>query len=182
MDHHNFGYSMKNVPIPSEEEFKLEFLNSIHSFDSRMRWRAHFFLNPHLSGNSKETFGLKTSKIPPTVQELRPLQNGLIEIARNLKFREVHNQLQNKLKDDLKDIKTEEKVIVAADKTRNYYKIEREKYKELLNNNLTKDYKKADDKLVDKITKEDKDMAVKLEVQYKKSKEVPKCTGLFLLD
>ena len=30
MDHHNFGYSMKCVPIPSEQEYQLELLESIH--------------------------------------------------------------------------------------------------------------------------------------------------------
>ena len=133
MDHHNFGYSMKNVPIPSEQEYKLEFLNSIHTFDTRMRWRAFHFLKPNLNKASKETFGLNTTKAPPSVIELKPLQDGLCEIARKLKFRDVKDHFQNKLKDDLKQIKDEKKVIVAADKTRNVYKMEKDRYRELLN-------------------------------------------------
>ena len=164
MDHHSFEYSMKNVPIPSEEEYKLELLNSIHTFDTRMRWRAFHFLNPNLSKSSKKTFGLNTSKVPPTVKELKHLQDGLCEIAKNLEFRDVSNQFQNKLKDDLKDIKNEKKVIISADKTRNYYKMERDDYNELLNNNITKEYKIADNSLVNKITKDDREMAEKLEV------------------
>ena len=164
MDHHNFGYSMKNIPIPSEQEFKLELLNSIHTFDTRMRWRAHFFLNPNPNKSRQEKFGLNTSNPPPSVKELKPLQDGLCELARNIKFREVKNKFQNKLKNDLKEIKNEKKVTVAADKTRNFYKMEPDRYKELLNNNITKDYKKADDKLAHAIAKKDKRIASKLEI------------------
>ena len=68
------------------------------------------------------------------------------------------------MKEDLKAIKDEEKVIVAADKTRNYYKMEKERYKELLNNNITKDYKKVDEKVITDITKDDKKEAINLDV------------------
>ena len=68
MDHHSFGYSMKCVPIPSEEEYKLEFLNSIHKLDNRMRWRALHFLNPNQTKNNKETFGFNTTEAPPNVE------------------------------------------------------------------------------------------------------------------
>ena len=102
--------------------------------------------------------------MPPHVKELKPLQDGLCEIAKNLEFRKITNQFQNKLKDDLKEIKNEEKVIIAADKTRNFYKMEKEMYEKLLNNNITKDYKKVDDKLADRIAKEDKKAAIELEV------------------
>ena len=64
MDHLNFGYSMKNVPLPNEKEYKIELLNSIHSLDSRMRWRALHFLNLNITPTGKETFGLKTSNTP----------------------------------------------------------------------------------------------------------------------
>ena len=113
---------------------------------------------------SKETFGLSTSNSPPPIKELKPLQDGLCEVARNLQFREVNDQFQKELKDDLKTIKNDKKVIVAADKTINFYKMEKENYKELLNNNVTKDYKKTDAKTVDDISKNDKKVAVKLEV------------------
>ena len=101
-----------------------------------MRWRAHFFLNPNETRNSKETYGFNTLYAPPPIKELKTFQDGMIEIARNLKFRKItNNQLQDKLKDDLKNIKKEDKIIVAADKTRNFYKMDVQKYKEHLNNN-----------------------------------------------
>ena len=50
---------------------------------------------------------------------------------------------KRKRKKDIKDIEKESKLIVAADKTTNFYKIKNEDYDELLAKNITKDYKKA---------------------------------------
>ena len=88
----------------------------------------------------------------------------MIEIAKNLKFKKVNNQFQNQLRDDLKNIRNEDRVIVSADKTRNHYKMETQKYKDHLNNNITKDYKKADEKVVKDITRNDIKVASKLEI------------------
>ena len=165
MDHLNFGYSMKNVTIPHENEYKTELLNSIHSLDTRMKWKAFHFLNPQLPKSSKETFGLKTSNSPPPIQELKAFQDGLCDIAKNIKFRNVNEQFQNKLKDDLKQIKSDKKIVVPADKTRNHYKMEKEDYNKLLDNNITKDYKKVDENIVNDITKDDKNIAAKLDIE-----------------
>ena len=68
------------------------------------------------------------------------------------------------MKHDLNNIRREEKVIIAADKTRNFYKIEKERYIEYLNNNITKSYKKTDNRVIDDITKDDKKAAVDLDI------------------
>ena len=109
MDHHSFDYSMKCVPIPSEEEYKLQLLDSIHKLDTRMRWRALHFLNPNPTTNSKETYGFNTSTAPPGIKELKSFQEGLIDIAKNIKFQKVNNQFQNKLRNDLKNIRREDR-------------------------------------------------------------------------
>ena len=118
-------------------------MNSIHNFSKRLKWRAFFFLNPDITPNSKETFGLNTSLAPPPIKDLKPFLDGLCDIAKNLKFRKVNNKFLNTLKDDLKEINNEDKVFLAADKTRNMYKVEKEAYNEHLESNFTKEYKKA---------------------------------------
>ena len=55
-------------------------------------------------------------------------------------------------------------MIIAADKTNNYYKIKKDDYDELLHKHITKDYKKADEKDFDDTTKEDKLIAVALDL------------------
>ena len=56
------------------------------------------------------------------------------------------------------------KIIVPEDKTRNFYKMEKNSYKELLNNNITKEYKKVDSNVTDDISKGDKAAAERLEI------------------
>jgi hypothetical protein len=53
---------------------------------------------------------------------------------------------------------------VAADKTRNVYKMDKNEYKDLLNNNITKDNKKVEDSVTKDISKEDKKIAENLEI------------------
>ena len=61
-------------------------------------------------------------------------------------------------------IESESRIYIAADKTSNYYKVGKEKYQELLDKHITKDYKKSNKKAVDDITKVDKEIATKLDL------------------
>ena len=68
------------------------------------------------------------------------------------------------MKDDLKEINNEDKVFLAADKTRNMYKVEKEAYNEHLESNITKEYKKAGKNVIRDIIKDDKKIAEALEI------------------
>ena len=82
----------------------------------------------------------------------------------NIKPKNYTNSFQNKLKKDAKDIGKEPKMIVPADKTNNFYKLEETKYDEPLQKHINKDYRKADATLADDITKVDKEIAMNLEL------------------
>ena len=75
----------------------------------------------------------------------------MCDIAKDIEFRNVKEKFQSKLNDDLKNIRSEKKIVVPADKTRNYYKMEKNNFMSLLN---TQEYKKTDDKVVNDITKD----------------------------
>ena len=59
----------------------------------------------------------------------------------------------------------ENKKYVSADKTSNYYKVAKDDYEEMILKNVTKDYKKTNDKFVDKVNEKDRDIAEKLELE-----------------
>ena len=164
MDLQNYNYSMKNVPIPTDEQYQLELLHSIHSVSSRCQWRAAHYLDPNLSRNNKETYGLKTSKAPPLVKELKVFQDGLCDIAKNIKFKRVRNNFLNSLKSDIRSMRQEDRVLVSADKTGNHYWTDIAEYTKHLNNNITKDYMKVDDSVIDDIKLDDKKVASSLEI------------------
>ena len=45
-------------------------------------------------------------------------------MVKNIQFRKISNNFQQKLKDDIRDLKSINKVFVLADKSRNIYKLE----------------------------------------------------------
>ena len=64
-------------------------------------------------------------------------------MVKNIEFRKIGNNFQQKVKDDIKDMKSINKVFAPADKSRNIYKLENEQYSKLLRENVTKTYQKS---------------------------------------
>ena len=64
---------------------------------------------------------------------------------------------------DIKEkIRKSDDLLITADKTSNYYCMKPENYEELLYNNITKTYKKIDDRLTTSIEKKSKNIAENL--------------------
>ena len=70
-----------------------------------------------LGSNKKETFGFKSHKCPPPVNELPEFE--LLTMFHNIEFRPVRNNFLSKLKDDVKVFNNTKKVLVNADKSTN---------------------------------------------------------------
>ena len=70
-----------------------------------------------------------------------------------------------KLKEDIRSLKEEPKLIIAADKTRNFYKTEVADYRTLLKRNVEKECKRGPDDLIDTFNKEDKTVAEELDIK-----------------
>ena len=129
----------------------------------RMPWKAHFSLHPDQSTSTKENFGFKSTKNPPPIDELKDFEDGMMNIIQTTKFKPVNNKFLNSLNKDIKHIKNDSsKLLIPADKTTNFYKLEPQKYNELLEQSITKSYKKAHNDTAQKIQQEDKKITVKL--------------------
>ena len=83
-------------------------------------------------------------------------------MIQSVKFKQANNPFLNKLKEDTDSIQTERKLLIAADKTTNFYKLEPSEYNDLLEKNITKSYKKAQPETTQAIHKQNKDIATKL--------------------
>ena len=46
MEKFNIDYSTKNIPLPSKNDYLQRLIEKTELFLRRMRWKAHFFLNP----------------------------------------------------------------------------------------------------------------------------------------
>ena len=73
-----------------------------------MRWRAIFFINNNKKSTEdyKEGFsyGLKSGRSPPQVNDLIEFEDDLVRIVKELKFCKVKNNFQTKLREDMKQV------------------------------------------------------------------------------
>lgn len=165
MDNIQFGYSLKNIPLPSEEKYIFKLIERTEWFMKQMRWKAIFFEPDNANDNEMpENYLLRSRNCPPRIPELNNFENDLSKMIDNIKFKNVSSDFQKKLKDDVKIIRDCKDVIIAADKTQNYYKAKKEEHVKMLHDNITKNYKKANPTTPNDINKEAKKIAKKFGV------------------
>ena len=88
METFNITYSKKNIPIQSENEYKLKLIMKTENFLKRMRWKALPFLGK-LKSSDKNNYGFKMVKCPSSVKELVPFENDMMDMIMNLEFKKV---------------------------------------------------------------------------------------------
>ena len=121
-------------------------------------------LKPRCTKNSKETYGFGSTKSPPVIPELKQYEDGLLTITKKIQYRKITDKCHNQLEKDNKDMKRTDKLIIPADKTTNFYKMDNNAYRQILETNFTKGYKKAPEAAEKNIATEDKAIATKLEI------------------
>ncbi|MCP4482402.1 MAG: hypothetical protein GY817_06445, partial [bacterium] len=141
----------KNIPTASINNYKAQLINKIEAVIRRMRWKAIFFqANDDEEKNEDqqpETYGLKSRITPNPVPEMANFEKDLIGLVQKLKFKRNTNDFQNRMRQDVQQIKRSDKLYVPADKTTNMYKVDKEEYGRILQNSVTATYKKADDNI-----------------------------------
>ena len=62
MDAINYNYSMKNIPIPTDDQYLFKLIQMTEQFIKRLRWKAFFFLQKDNESDksNKETYKFKT--------------------------------------------------------------------------------------------------------------------------
>ena len=188
MEKLNIDHSLKDIPIPSRNNYQLKLLKSVEDLIGRMRWKAHFFLNgSNQQKTKKENYGFKTVRTPPKNKLLDNFEKELINMVRNVEFSERTSDFQKKLKDEVHEIENSTEILVKADKTRNIYKMKVDSYKKLMKDNLTASYKKIDlsnnrNNLENTINKEAKLITDKLKISERVNKLNKKDCYLLLKD
>ena len=88
----------------------------------------------------------------------------MLHLVQSVDFKHVNKPFQKQLSKDITNIKSGNELYVAADTTTNYYKVEPTTYNKLMEQNITKDYKKAPPSSIKRNTIEDKKIASKLDI------------------
>ena len=154
MEKFNFGYSIKNIPIPSELNYKTQLMEKIEMVIKKMRWKVLFSDDAHNNdGSARKSYDLKTSNCPPPNKDLKDFEKDLCDLVTKVQFRRINCSFQSKLNEDIRNIKTSDKIYTPADKTSNLYKTSKDEYCQLRANAVTSTYKKANANLATKINK-----------------------------
>ena len=135
METFKIEYLTKNIPQPSKHEYKIKLIHKVESVIKRMRWKTLDFLGK-LDSTRKETYGFNSCKCPTIVDELSDFENELMLLVKNIEFKNIINNFQKNLNDDIKRINTTENVRVKADKSRNICQLNKNDYKKYLRENI----------------------------------------------
>lgn len=163
MEKFHLNHSLKNIPLHGKLQYQRTLVNKTEKFLNNVRWKLFAKKYPEKFKN-KETFGFNTTAQAPFLPELKKFEDDVFTLIRSIKFRNVTNDFQNDLKYNIGKIKSSDEIFVTADKTKNIYKIPVEKYQQILNNNVTKDYEKTSLENVSRINKEASTIASELKV------------------
>ena len=125
--------------------FKLE------SFIKQIRWKAYIFEKPNEidDATAANNFGFKSVLKPPKNEHLN-------DLVGNIEFKRANRVFQNQLNKDIKMINKDPLLFIPADKSNNLYKVSKDTYSKLLQDNITKLYKKSNVTLINNINKQAK--------------------------
>ena len=167
----DYPYSLKNIAVPPKFEYQKQFVQQTSKFLRNLRYKAWFALNKGSStkndpdlNSDMETYGFLSSKAPPFVGEIKEFEKDVMNLVNLLEYRPKHEKsdFQKNLDRDLQQIKSVQEAIIPADKTRNFYKISKEEYEQMLTENITKDYRKAELHEVSKVDQQAAEIASNL--------------------
>ena len=130
-----------------------------------MQWRAFYYLqlgedSNEEGNNSDESYEksrfstlFSIGAKPPVIAQMEFFEKDLLEIPKKLEFRAYTNQFQREMKENLNKMTTENpnKVIVPADKTRNYYACPIENYEKILTECITNEHRLANESELDEV-------------------------------
>ena len=166
MEKVNLGYSTKNIPLPAKNEYLKRFIEKTEQFIRRLRWKAYYFLNGTES-TANESYGFKSRNSTPQISELQPIEEDMAQLIQNIKFKpDTKCSFQHKLNRDIKNkIKKPSALLIPADKTTNFYAMNPSSYDKLIKENVTKTYKKSNDKLVGELDAKSAKIAERIKLE-----------------
>ena len=147
----DLDYSLKNIPLPSEYTYFKAMIDKTENFMKRLRWKVFFFeldKDESFDDTTDRYFGFKSEKTPPRHHKfLDPFERDMWDIISNISFSNHKSHFQKKLDSDIRKINKSDSIFIPADKTNNIYEIGKDSYNKLLHDNISRSYKKADEKI-----------------------------------
>ena len=80
-----FETSMKNIPLGGKKEYVMQLHKSVRKVVYAMSWAAFIFLN-NIQCEEKETYGFRSQKKMPIVDELKDFKDACVDLVGGIKF------------------------------------------------------------------------------------------------
>ena len=192
MDTKDIEYSLKNIPIPTDSTYIKCLIEKTESFIKRVRWAAFWYERKQNNRNAdpnenqdeeqNDNFGFKSPRTPPQNRFLKAFEKDMYQLINKVEFDNRRNHFQRQLKNDVRDIKSDNRITVAADKSPKLYEMSVEDYGKMLLDNITKAYKKTNSAIIDTINREARDIADSLSLADRIEKTAVKSAFITLKD
>ena len=119
-------------------------IEKTESVIKRIRWKAFFFeqnkdknkTNRDSDNEDSNNFGFKSRKCPPQNEELNNFEADVYDMIKNIEFRQVRDDFQDQLQHDIRKINNSTKAFIPADKTTNYYEVDKTTHDKLIMDNI----------------------------------------------
>ena len=117
-----------------------------------------------LSSREKETYGFKTTRLPDPKDSLTSFENAMYNLISNIMFKNHVDSFQKELRNDVKEINSSDGVLVHGDKSNNIYVVPKKSYNKMVDDSVTKTYRKAAANTKNEIDLEGSEIAERLEL------------------
>ena len=124
----------------------------------RMGWKVLAFLGKSKSSD-KDNYRFRMVKWPCSVKELVPFENDMIDMIKNLEFKRFNNDFQSNLRNDIRQTRRSNNLFLSTDKSGI---VNKASYERMMNENVTKTYKKCNTNKSNSIKFKAKQLASKL--------------------
>ena len=104
-------------------------------------------------------YGFRTRKHHPQFKEMDKFEAEMIGMVKEIKFRKMRNNIQEKMYEDMRRIKESDSIFVKSEKSGDLYEIEKGKYKQMMFEEVVKHYRKAPSDLEKELNNEAKMLA-----------------------
>ena len=136
---------MKNIPIPSKNAYLKKLIFKLESFIKGIWWKAYFLDKPNKIDDAAtvNNFGFKSFLTSPKKEHLKAFEEDLYDLVRNIEFKRANTVFQNQLNKHINMINKDPLLFITADKSNNLNKVNKDTSSKLLQDNITKSYRKC---------------------------------------
>ena len=80
MEKRDIDFSLKNIPIPKEDDYRDMLIHKTESFIKRLRWKVFWHKNKEAPKDKrKESYSFKSYKTPPKDPDLEKFEEELMD-------------------------------------------------------------------------------------------------------